>query len=44
MSRVQQRQFTGMQNRPNNVAFENKQKTWAGSSQAQQQLRYQPSR
>lgn len=33
-----------MQNRPNSVAFENKQKTWAGSSQAQQQLRHQPSR
>ena len=30
VSRVQQTQFTSMQNRPNSVAIENKQKTWAG--------------
>lgn len=42
ISRAQQRQFIGVQKRPNSVGFENKQKTWPGSSQVQQKVQQQP--
>ena len=35
VSRAQQRQLTSVQNRPNNVGIQNKQKTWPSSNQVQ---------
>ena len=32
VSRAQQRQLTGVKNRPNSVGIENKEKTWPGNS------------
>lgn len=41
ISRAQQRQFIGVQKRPNSVGIENKQKTSPGSSQVQQKVQQQ---